>query len=675
MTKKKSAKRAFISSFMSFIMCFAMLAGTTFAWYTDSVTSSGNKIIAGTLDIELWMHDGNGYVDISASSAPIFQSANQANPTNATLWEPGKTQVAYLMIKNTGNLDLKYQVALNVSNVAKDLYKVMKFKIVPNATPDSGVTSWAETDPVADEQSVIVGNQIVSGTNVDANGYGGVKLEKGISHYFALLIHMDEEAGNEYMAGEVDFDLKVLATQVASESDSFGNTYDQNREFPVVSTGSTAITANTSEELTIEKTGEIESATVPAAAANALFEAMKDNEAESNELTLTLNVTKTGETITDTGTTVALEIDMTALMEKTKSGMTTTTSQGVTSFSDYVTIEYNLGKGLTDVTATHKGNAMVKSADTAVDNGNGVYSYNSGTGILTIKTKTLSPFTVSYTLPTADVRISKDGEEDELMLLAEFRNAVDEGNTYEGYTVTLLHDVDLGNEEWDAIGNKELGQWFSGIFDGSGYTVSNMKITNGTGDYEYSAFISGLKNGTVKNLTVTGTVTGENCSGIAARLDGTSKVENCKNYVNVFGQKKAGGVVCLLNNAGASVIDCENYGTITLTSRNAVANDTIGGVVSYANANSTISGCKNYGEVMGVNGGNSNLFIGGVVGYATAPSLSEANLITNCLNAGSVTKEVDGWGLGSVVGFSKNFTTSNLSNTYAGIDNLIGVVQ
>ena len=285
--------------------------------------------------------------------------------------------------------------------------------------------------------------------------------------------------------------------------------------------------------------------------------------------------------------------------------------------------------------------------------------------------------TVTFTVSieqVGDVRVSKEGEDDVLMSLADFRDSVDAGNTYEGYTVTLLHDVDLKNEEWDSIGNKEQNKPFSGIFDGAGYTVSNMKISNGMGDYEYSAFISLLKNGTVKNLSVTGSVTGINCSGVVARVDGTSTVENCKNYATIIGQVKAGGVVCLLN-SGSRMFICANYGTVALTSRDAVANDTVGGIVAYANANTTISICTNYGDVSGFNGGSSTLFIGGVVGYATAPSLSEANLISNCRNEGDVYKDVEGWGLGSVIGFAKNFTTKYLSNADSSIDNLIGVVQ
>ena len=54
MTKQKSTKRALLMSALALLMCVSMLIGSTFAWFTDSVTSAGNKIQAGTLDIELW---------------------------------------------------------------------------------------------------------------------------------------------------------------------------------------------------------------------------------------------------------------------------------------------------------------------------------------------------------------------------------------------------------------------------------------------------------------------------------------------------------------------------------------------------------------------------------------------------------------------------------------------
>ncbi len=242
--KLKSKKSALLLSFTSLLLCFAMLAGSTFAWFTDTATTGVNKIVAGKLDVELLMYkEVNGrsdYVNISKEPAPIFGSETSTVAQNNnldTLWEPGKTQVAYLAIKNEGNLDLKYQVALNVTNPAdgKDLYQVMQYAIAPDVKgTDPTLPAWTAGN------SVTPGTQIVSGKNTTGADPAGVKLPHGETHYFALLVHMDENAGNKYQNGKVEFDLTVYATQLNSENDSFGPDYDKNAPFPIPVTANVA---------------------------------------------------------------------------------------------------------------------------------------------------------------------------------------------------------------------------------------------------------------------------------------------------------------------------------------------------------------------------------------------------------------------------------------------------
>ena len=226
----KSTKNKLLSSIATLCVCFAMLIGSTYAWFTDSASTGVNKIQAGNLDVQLLMYDeeADDYIDISDATKPIFGygSSLVAQNNNAdTLWEPGKTQVAYLAIKNNGTLDLKYKVDLKVTNPedGKNLYEVMRYSITPGAE-NGGVTSW---DPVEGKQ-VTVGNQMVS----DAD----VSLKKGETHYFALSVHMEESAGNPYKDGKVDFDLTVYAAQLSSEEDSFDNTYDMWAEYDSTST-------------------------------------------------------------------------------------------------------------------------------------------------------------------------------------------------------------------------------------------------------------------------------------------------------------------------------------------------------------------------------------------------------------------------------------------------------
>lgn len=224
MTNLKATKKALVSSVLALVMCFTMLLGTTFAWFTDSVTSAGNKIEAGTLDVELILHKADGTtVDISKTNAPIFGTGSLAqNNASKTLWEPGKTQTVYLSIKNNGTLDLKYKVAIEVTDVTKNLTDVMEYIITPDAKVESPI---AKTD-----LDWTTGNSVIEGINL-VEGATDVALEAGDEHFFALSVHMDEYANNDYQGGTITFDLKVLAGQLASEDDSFDNQYDINADY------------------------------------------------------------------------------------------------------------------------------------------------------------------------------------------------------------------------------------------------------------------------------------------------------------------------------------------------------------------------------------------------------------------------------------------------------------
>ena len=225
----RTTKSALFTSVVSLFLCFAMLLGTTFAWFTDSATSANNKIVAGTLQVQLLMWDCDEYVDISASEAPIFGGADSltANENNLdTLWEPGKTQVAYLAIENDGSLDLAYKVNLAVTSYTKNLYEAMEYIIVPDAHAVDAPVAAGDLD--WDD-----GIAVVPGLNSTAAEK--VTLEQDAIHYFALVIHMNEEAGNEYQGGEIAFDINVLASQVNTEADSFGPDYDKDATYYITS--------------------------------------------------------------------------------------------------------------------------------------------------------------------------------------------------------------------------------------------------------------------------------------------------------------------------------------------------------------------------------------------------------------------------------------------------------
>ena len=75
MAKRSNTKSALFFSIVSMFLCFAMLLGTTLAWFTDSVTSTGNKIQAGTLKVDLQLLNKNGsWNSIKAEKDPIWDA-------------------------------------------------------------------------------------------------------------------------------------------------------------------------------------------------------------------------------------------------------------------------------------------------------------------------------------------------------------------------------------------------------------------------------------------------------------------------------------------------------------------------------------------------------------------------------------------------------------------------
>ena len=244
MNNKRATKRALLTSVMALVMCVVMLVGTTFAWFTDTASTGVNKIQAGNLDVQLLMRDASGaYVNIGDSHDVIFGGENSLvaqNNNQNTLWEPGKTQVAYLAVRNAGNLALKYNIILNVKD--EGLIGALDYAIVPqsklsgeNQTCTDTIASWVDAKgrPGAESGKLTAGT-FTAAPNGCLDEIAHDKTNTNETEYFALVVHMDENAGNTYMKKSVSIDMKVVATQATAEFDSFDDQYDKGAEYPIV---------------------------------------------------------------------------------------------------------------------------------------------------------------------------------------------------------------------------------------------------------------------------------------------------------------------------------------------------------------------------------------------------------------------------------------------------------
>ena len=102
---------------------------------------------------------------------------------------------------------------------------------------------------------------------------------------------------------------------------------------------------------------------------------------------------------------------------------------------------------------------------------------------------------------------------------------------------------------------------FTGVFDGNGHTVKLDINVNSSSTNTYDSLF-GVVSGKIKNLTVTGTVSGsDKVSGVVAKLTGSGNVDNCVNYATITGKKNVGGIVGLVIERG-TVTNCANFGSI-----------------------------------------------------------------------------------------------------------------
>jgi len=205
-----------LASLLSLVICISMLVGSTFAWFTDSVTSANNIIKSGNLDVTLeWMDGKDAPADPDDAA---WQDASDKAIFDYNLWEPGYTTVRHIKIGNEGSLALKYKVVIEANGTVSDLTDVIDVYYFDPAQQIADRTALAGVTPMGTLTSVL--------GNMSTTAQG--ELAANTDDVITIALKMKETAGNEYMNKQVgdSFAIKVFATQLAAESDSFGNDYD-----------------------------------------------------------------------------------------------------------------------------------------------------------------------------------------------------------------------------------------------------------------------------------------------------------------------------------------------------------------------------------------------------------------------------------------------------------------
>ena len=232
-------KQSLWISGLSLLLCAALLLGTTFAWFTDSVTSAGNTITAGTLDIKATVQR----VDPAAADKPYTitnaatgESVNGGNAfgfgaaqeiasaapiIDETRWEPGFSNAKLLTVSNEGSLATNVRLEFSVTDDELQNALWFDFVQVENGKATGSFTRREMSGLKALAQQMVF----------------PLKENEAVS--FILVYGMKEEADNTYQGKSFEADVTIVATQAAHEQDGFGSDrYDADAPVPVFSSDS-----------------------------------------------------------------------------------------------------------------------------------------------------------------------------------------------------------------------------------------------------------------------------------------------------------------------------------------------------------------------------------------------------------------------------------------------------
>lgn len=221
----KRTRRSLIAAVAAIFICIALFAGTTYAWFTYSKTTT-NVIESGNLDISMYQGAYSvGGGTITYDSTAVTETTNLFS--DVALWEPGATQVVYLKIENTGTLTAEVNLNVIISSETQGVnvngadFSLSDYLYIgqTGGTTETIYATRAEAQAIAAEQLSAYDN---------SSSY--ITMAAGDIYYYTIVVCMPSTVGNEAnyygTAPEITLGVALTAVQSASESDSYGSDYD-----------------------------------------------------------------------------------------------------------------------------------------------------------------------------------------------------------------------------------------------------------------------------------------------------------------------------------------------------------------------------------------------------------------------------------------------------------------
>lgn len=214
---------------------------------------------------------------------------------------------------------------------------------------------------------------------------------------------------------------------------------------------------------------------------------------------------------------------------------------------------------------------------------------------------------------------------------------------FNGATVYLDRDIDLGEYEWTPIGTMINNTYYSfaGTFDGNNHKIKGLKVTklnNSTSVQVAGLFGIGFTDGfSVKNVSVEGEIMVDATSnlfgalyvgGIAGFVQSSSTIENCHSNVNIYSNATTGNNINVMSGGivGQIISDmteplkkCSSRGEIS-ASLNSSNSGRIGGIVGQINKGKLLI-CSSSSRIHAT--GGKSIDIGGIAGLTSGVNASD----------------------------------------------------
>jgi len=261
--------------------------------------------------------------------------------------------------------------------------------------------------------------------------------------------------------------------------------------------------------------------------------------------------------------------------------------------------------------------------------------------------------------------------------LSQLAYNVNKGNSYSGKYFKLTGDIDLSGKEWVPIGDG-YNTRFLGSFNGNGYKIEELTITETNGKYYYGLFGYLGNGGIIDDINIDSGIISLGASldhnpsigGIVGYNNGL--VKGCTNKSDIISEYDswtyAGGIVGMGNSDinsyswSGGIQDCRNEGNISIGDVGSA-----GGIVGVQLNSNTYTHFFNLSNTGNITGGR-NAEIGGIAGRFNGTGLT-TNPMINCFNTGDLrtgSTEPDAYvsgDIGGIVGYLYSGIIENCFNS------------